>query len=121
PYIRGGRDCQYRNTVIRNSHRSNAMNRRLVPSPALPLIDQFGPLIGENRHPVRLRRNPACKCLISMSLSRVTGSNFSAYSMLHPVFPAFTGVGEIAGAPCQSALPVLQRAAPLTTPPVGRA
>jgi hypothetical protein len=48
PYIRAGRDYQYRNTVIGNHHYSIPMQRRPVPSPAIPLIDRFGPLIGEN-------------------------------------------------------------------------
>ena len=35
--------------------------------------------------------------------------------MIHPVFLGFTGVGEIAGDPCLSALPVMQQAARLTS------
>ena len=41
-HIRAGLDCQYRNTIIHKYPRLKLVNRRLVPTPATPLIRRFG-------------------------------------------------------------------------------
>src|SRR6516225_5985365 len=72
------------------------MNRHKVLSPASPLIARFGHPDRRKLPPVRRRQDTEGKYLICTTLSRMTGSNLSAESMIRPVLPAFTGVGEIA-------------------------
>jgi len=63
-YIRAGCYYQYRTLVIRNNHHSIPMKRRLVASPALPLIARFGLPDRRKYAPVRSRLKPARKRLI---------------------------------------------------------
>ena len=62
------------------------------PPGSFPLIARFGPPDRRKLSPVRRRREAACKCLIYMELSRMTGPNLGAESMIRPVLPGFTGV-----------------------------
>jgi hypothetical protein len=49
--------------------------------------------------PVRRHREAAGKYLIFMALSKMTGSNLGAETMIRPVSPLLQGSGEIAGEP----------------------
>jgi hypothetical protein len=83
PYISVGRNCQY----------SNLSARRL---PCSPPDRPITPLMGTLGTPVRAHRSLASKRLMQMALSRITRENFNAEWIIHPAFPAFTGVGVTA-------------------------
>jgi hypothetical protein len=116
PYIRAGFCYYYDNIRVYNIPRSNPMKRRPVPSPAIPLIARFGPRDRRKMPPVGPRREAAYKYLIYTALSRMTGSNLSAESMIRPVSPLLQGSAKCWRAlPCQRWRRSTSRHRPITS------
>jgi hypothetical protein len=93
------------------------MNRHLVPSPASPLLVRFGPRDRRKMPPVRPPQVSASKYLISMVLSRMTGSKSRPRIDDSACFGRFTGVGgnRRSALPCQRRQRSTRRHRPITS------
>jgi hypothetical protein len=65
-----------------------------VASPVVPLIGRLRPLFDARNHPVGARRRLVRKALIRLTLSVMRGPDFSAGSIIRPIFRLLQG-GEL--------------------------
>src|SRR5271166_6835234 len=86
--------------------------------PCCPSDRPIGPPEERSQTPVRSNHRSAFKWLIQMALSTITQANFSAESIILPVFPLLQGSGDFRQSPARARAPCLPPAARPALPPM---